>query len=179
MRSDRGGDLQPEAQALLGVCGPLRNDGPEGEDGQRSQKIPEVLPDTRGRGRISVLVDQQDAEEEEGQSADEDVADEGEARAAFGFPFGQGQGDGHSDDEEEAGEDDVGQRERVHLRGRVPEDEGDGLHSRDVVDEDHGQDVETSERVEAGQPFLDPRRRGGGDGHRAGWSCHDLSPCFS
>jgi hypothetical protein len=65
----------------------------------------------------------------------------------------RGQRDGDAHDEEEARKDDVGQRERVLAGGGVPEDEGNGLHAREIVDEDHRQDVETAERVEAGQAF--------------------------
>ena len=131
----------------------LRDDGPKGEYGQGGQEVPEVLADPGGRGREPVLVDEQDAEEKEGQRADEDVPDEGERFLAPGPPFGQGQGDGHAHDEQESGEDDVGQGEDVLVGGGVPEEERDGLHPGDVIDEDHGQDVEAAEGVEASESF--------------------------
>ena len=79
--------------------------------------------------------------------------------AALGAPFREGERDRDADDEQEAGEDDVGQREDVLVGGGVTEDERDGRHPGDVVDEDHGQDVEAAKGVEARQPLF---RRGRG-----------------
>ena len=172
-KGDRRGDLQAEEEALLFRRGPSRHDSPEPEHGQRGQKIPEIFAQAGRRRRKAVLVDEEDAQKKEGQRPHQHVPDQRGGGPAFGPPLCQRERDGDADDEQEAGEDDVGQGEDVLVRSGVPEDEGDGRHAGDVVDEDHRQDVEAAKGVEAGQPLF---HRGRGGCRRRGSLRHPRPP---